>query len=314
MKSEKKEEENNMWEAKEALSCFVIWPLKILWDSLRIIHTNKLLFCSILCFATLPLSFLTFTLAISTHDLRRRIYHLEAVARVATTRVEARHVWHESRDDAVSLLRTRVLFTLLSFPLSLAAAVSAIHAAAHGKPVSLRGANWKRPAVTVVFVYVLLMAFAPVPRVLAAATFGSPVWIWVLARTIGLGAEVYLLAVVGLGIVVSVTEDRVGWEAIRVGLGLIRGGRVCGWVLSALFVLVSGLINRNVEALLENENSEIGVWEKTLFMCLYAVVVVFSYVVNTVFYCDSRRRHDNNVKEPQDYEIEDFDADSSSEL
>ncbi|KAK7376755.1 hypothetical protein VNO80_02171 [Phaseolus coccineus] len=304
-----------MLEAKDALWSFVICPLKILWDSLRIIHSNKILFCFILCFTTLPLSFLTFTLAISTHHLRTRVYHLEAVARVASTRVEARHVWHESRDDAVSLLRTRALFTLLSFPLSLAAAVSAIHAAAHGKPISLRGANWKRPAVTVVFVYVLLMAFAPVPRVLAAATFGSPVWIRVLARIIVSGGEVYLLSVVSLGIVVSVTEDRVGWEAIRVGWGLIRGGRVCGWVLSGLFVLVSGVINRKVEAILENQNSEIGVWDKTLFMCLYALVVVFSYVVTTVFYCDSRKRHDNNnVKEPQDDEIEDCDADSASEL
>ncbi|XP_047172806.1 uncharacterized protein LOC124840738 [Vigna umbellata] len=309
-----------MWEGKDAVLSFVISPLKILWDSLRIIHTNKLIFCFILCFTTLPLSFLTFTLAISTHQLRSKIYHLEAVASVAHTRVEARHVWHESRDNAVSLLRTRLLYALLSFPISLAAAVSAIHTAAHGKPISPRAANWKGPAVTVVFVYVLLMAFSLVPRVLAAATFGSPLLIRVLTRIIGSGAEVYLLSVLSLGIVVSVAEDRVGWDAIRVGWGLIQGGRVCGWVLSALFVFVSGFINRKVEAMLENRNTEIGVWNKPLLMCFYAVVVVFSYVVTTVFYCDSRRRHDNNinnVKESQgddDDGVQGFDADSSSEL
>jgi len=136
---------------------------------------------------------------------------------------------------------------------------------------------------------------------------------------IGSGSEVYLLSVMSLGIVVSVAEDRVGWEAVRVGWGLIRGGRVCGWVLSALFVFVSGFINRNVEAMLENQNSEISVWNKTVLMCFYAVVVVFSYVVTTVFYCDSRRRHDNNInnvkEQPQgDDEVQGFDADSSSEL
>ncbi|RDY13413.1 hypothetical protein CR513_01676, partial [Mucuna pruriens] len=297
-----------MWEAKDALLwCCNVSPLKILWNSLRIVHSNKLVFCSILCFTTLPLSFLTFTLAISTHALRSHIYHLEAVARAATTRVEARHVWHESRDDAVSLLRTRALFSLLCFPLSLAAAVSAVHATAsavQGKVaasvVAAVRANWKRPAVTVISVYVILLAFAPVPRVLAAA-FPSP-WARVMVRAIGSGTEVYLMAVMSLGLVVSVAEDRVGWEAIRVGSHLMHGRRVCGWFLSALFVLVSGLINRKMEVLLEKQNSEVGVWDKTVLMCSYALVVLVSYVITTVFYCDSRRRLD--IKEPIDDEIE----------
>ncbi|CAJ1972498.1 unnamed protein product [Sphenostylis stenocarpa] len=303
-----------MWEGRDVLLCFVISPLKILWDSLRIIHSNKLLFCSILCFATLPLSFLTFRLAISTHDLRSRIYHLEALARVVSTRVEARHVWHESRDTASSLMWTRFFFALLSFPLSLTAAVFSIHTAAsvaHGNPSSARAANWKRPAVTVVFVYVLLMAFGLVPHILDITTFGLPVWIRALTRIIMLGVEVYLLSFMSLGIVVSVVEDSVGWDAIQVGYSLIRGERVCGWVLSALFVLVSGLMNRKVEVMLESQNSEIGVWDKTFLICSYALVVVFSYVVATVFYCDSRRRHDHNIKESQDDEIEDCVADLS---
>ncbi|KAG4964804.1 hypothetical protein JHK85_039779 [Glycine max] len=303
---------------------FFISPLKIVWESLRILESNKLVFTSILCFTTLPLSFLTFTLAISTFPLQSRVLHLESVARVAGTRVEARHVWHESRDDAVSLLRTRALFALLCFPLSLAAAVSAVHAtasAAQGKPAALRGSNWKRPAVTVVFVYVVLMAFAPVPRALAAAAFTSPPWIRILVRAIGSGLEVYLMTVLSLSLVVSVIEDRVGWEAIRVGSGLIRGRRACGWILSGSFVLVSGLMNRKVEVLLlENENSEIGVFDKSVLVCSYALVVLVSYVVTTVFYCDSRRRHHDNgggIKEPQpqdDHEIEDSVVVDSSQL
>ncbi|XP_027338404.1 uncharacterized protein LOC113852379 [Abrus precatorius] len=279
-----------MW---DAIWC-CISPLKILIDSLRLLNTNKLLFSSILCFATLPLSFLTFTLAISTHTLASHIYHLEAVARAASTRVEATHVWHESRHDAVSLLRTRALFSLLCFPLSLAAAVSSIHAAVsavQGKAVTVSSAvrnNWKRPAVTAIFVYAILLAFAPVARVLGSA-FVSP-WSRVLVRALGSGAEVYLMAVLSLGLVVSVAEERFGWDAIRVGSGLMQGRRFCGWFLSALLVLVSGLINGKVQFLMENQNSEIGVWDKTLLMCSYALVVLLSYVINAVFYCDSKRR------------------------
>ncbi|KAK7382986.1 hypothetical protein VNO78_28651 [Psophocarpus tetragonolobus] len=305
-----------MLEAKDALlRCCFVSPLKILCDSLTILRTNKLLFCSILFFTTLPLSFLTFTLTISTHALRNHVFHLEAVARVASTRVEARHIWHESRVDALSLLRTRALFTLLCFPLSLAAAVSAVHAtvsAVQARPATVRGANWKRPAATVLFVYLVLMAFAPVPGALAAATVGSLLWARLVARAIGSCADVYLMAVLSMGLVVSVAEDRVGWEAIRVGSGLMEGRRLCGWIISALFVLVSGLINRKMELLLENQDSaEIGVWDKSVLICWYALVVLVSYVVTTVFYWDSRRRHDNAIKEPQDDQIEDCVANSS---
>ncbi|KAK7327711.1 hypothetical protein VNO77_21799 [Canavalia gladiata] len=300
-----------MWEAKDALwGC--ISPLKILMNSVRVVNSNKLVFCSILCFTTLPLSFLTFTHTLSTHTLRSHIYHLEAVARVASTRVEASHVWHESRNDAVSLLRTRALFALLCFPLSLAAAVSSVHvavSAVQGKASSISSAvrdHWKRPAVTAIFVYVILLAFAAVPHVLAIP-FVSP-WSRILVRTLGWGVEVYLMAVLSLGLVVSVVEERFGWDAIRVGSCLMQGRRFCGWFLSALFVSVSGLINWKVQVLMENQNSVIGVWDKTVFMCSYALVVLLSYVINAVFYCDSKRRL--GIKEVD--EQDDCVSDSSS--
>ncbi|XP_057434030.1 uncharacterized protein LOC130726744 [Lotus japonicus] len=284
-----------------------ISPLKILFDSLRILLHNKLLFCSIFLLTTLPLSFLFFTLTISTHSLRYQIYHLQALARVVSTRVESGHVLEESRVNAISLIRTRGVFSLLSFPLSLAASVSAVHATIssfNGKHASVSSAitavktTWKRPSVTAIFAYTILFAFSPVPRVLA--------FVFPAARlpilAVGSVVEVYLMAVMSLGIVVSVAEERLGWEAVTVGSGLMRGRRVCGWVLSGLFVLVSGLINRRVEELLEGEDS-ISVWDRTVLICWYGLVVLLSYVITTVFYCDSRKRH--AIREPQVEEDDD---------
>ncbi|KAG5105975.1 hypothetical protein JHK82_042945 [Glycine max] len=86
---------------------------------------------------------------------------------------------------------TRALFTLLSFPLSLTAAVHATASVVQGNRVGDN--NWKRPTVIAVFVYVILTAFALVPRVLAATTFTSTPWIQILVRAITSGAEVYMM-------------------------------------------------------------------------------------------------------------------------
>jgi hypothetical protein len=278
------------------------------FEPLKVLHNNKLVFFFIASFTTLPLSFILFTLSISTNNLRYHIYHLEALARLTSTLMEARHVWHESRDNAVYLLRIRSLFLLLCFPLSLAAAVLSVHttySSLQGKTVTVNSAviavreNWKRPFVTAIFVYVIMLTFSPVPRIIASV-FVSPESRFVV-MAIGTVFEIYLMAVMGLGLVVSVVEERFGWDAICVGSGLMRGKRlIFGWLLSGLFVLVSGLINRRMEGFLEGPNSEITVWDKMVLICLYGFTVLFSYVVTTVFYCDSRMRHAVREPEPQD--------------
>nr|KYP37420.1 hypothetical protein KK1_041380 [Cajanus cajan] len=143
------------------------------------------------------------------------------------------------------------------------------------------GGTWKRPAVTVIFVYIILMAYAPVP-------------------------------LLGLGLVASISEGWAGWEAIRVGSGLMNGRKFSGWVLAGFFVWVSGFINGKMEVLLEN--NEVGVWDKVVFvlMCWYALMVLLSYVATTVFYCDSRTRLD--VKEFDVDEVEDDEDDCASSL
>ncbi|RHN64808.1 hypothetical protein MtrunA17_Chr4g0073091 [Medicago truncatula] len=100
-----------MCDAGAVWRCFT--PFKILFNSLQILTTNKFLFTTIFLLTTLPLSILSIYQSIFTHQLTSQIRHLEALAHFASTHFEARHVWHESRDNAVFLIRIKALF---SFP------------------------------------------------------------------------------------------------------------------------------------------------------------------------------------------------------
>ncbi|KAL5066691.1 hypothetical protein RYX36_017578 [Vicia faba] len=277
----------------------------VVFEPLRVIHNNKLVFFYIASFTTLPLSFLLLTLSITTHTLRSHVYHLEALASLTSTLMEARHVWHESRDNAVYLLRVRSLFFLLCFPLSLAAVLSSVHTTSsfiHGKTVTVHSTvnavkdNWKRPCVTAIFVYVIMFTFSPVPRLIASVFVTRESRVVVMV--IGAGFEVYLMAVMGLGLVVSVAEERSGWNAISVGSAVMRGKRlVFGWLISVLFVMVSAFINGKMEA----SNS---VWDKIILISSYGLTVVFSYVVTTVFYCHSRMPYAVREHQTSDQDVD----------
>ncbi|KAF3452852.1 hypothetical protein FNV43_RR03285 [Rhamnella rubrinervis] len=284
--------------------CSIIPILKIGLDSLVIFLRNKRLFLSIFILATFPLSILLFSLSLSSHHLKSHVYHLESVARLASTRFEARHVWKESRSDAVSTLRIKALFFLPCYALSLLAAATAVSStslACNGKSPSLRTAlsavklSWKRAVVTTICIYAILLAYGIVPRTLAAIS-GTPASKF-LILLVGSGLEIYLMAVMSLALVISIVEERIGWEAIRVGSGLMAGSRVSGWVLSGTFVLASGIIARHVEEAMDDQDSwtvmkvAMGVWDRVGLMGLYGMLVLWSYVVTTVFYCDCRRRH-----------------------
>lgn len=105
------------------------------------------------------------------------------------------------------------------------------------------------------------------------------------------------MAVLSLGIVVSILEERFGWEAIKVGSGLMAERRFCGWVLSGLLALVSGLVRGKMEVLMEGQISSSKIlssmsgMDKMGIICIYGAVVVWSYVVTAVLYCECRRRH-----------------------
>ena len=289
-------------------------PLSTLYISLKIFLRNKHIFLPIFALATLPLSFLLFSLSLYSHRLKSHVYHLEFIALRSHTRFEARHVWQESRADALGLLKLRALFFLPNFLLSLVAAVTSVSStvsAVHSKRPTLVSSfeavklTWKRPSVTTIFTYAISLFYAQLPRTLAALS-GSPGSEF-LVLLIGSGLEVYLMAVLSLGLVVSIAEDRFGWEAIRVGSGLMAGRRVSGWVLSGLFVLVSGAIAMDLERIVDGQDLLSststamrvvdGVRNKVGLILLYGVVVLWSYIVNTVFYCECRKRHVNRVED-----------------
>ena len=99
------------------------------------------------------------------------------------------------------------------------------------------------------------------------------------------------MAVLSLGLVVSISEERFGFEAVKVGFGLMAGRRLCGFVLSAFFAVVSGEIRRRMEySVFSGEG-------KMVIVLVYAFVVVWSYVVMGVFYCECKGRHHGIIKE-----------------
>ncbi|KAH7545688.1 hypothetical protein FEM48_Zijuj01G0120400 [Ziziphus jujuba var. spinosa] len=277
--------------------------LDTLLRSTSIFLRNKRIFLSIFALTTFPLSFLLFSLSFSTRSLRFQIHHLEAVAVFASTHLESLFLRLDSRINAVSLLRIKALFFLPCYALSLLAAVTSVSSTslAYGgkRPSFVTALNavrltWKRPLVTSICVYVLLLAYAPIPRVLAAVLSGSPA-VEIPVVVIGLGVEVYLMAVMSVGMVVSIAEERCGWEAIRVGWGLMAGRRVSGWVLSGGFLLVAtGIIRSGGNGMEEEVEGDYWwsvVGKEMGLMGMYGMVVMWSYVVATVFYCDCRTCH-----------------------
>ncbi|XP_059461987.1 uncharacterized protein LOC132190981 [Corylus avellana] len=285
-------------------------PLSTLLISLKIFLRNKLLFLSLFALTTLPLSFLLVSLSHSSLPFKSHVLHLEAVAHLSSTRFEARHVWKDSRAHALSLLKLKVLFFLPSYFLSLLAAVTAVNSTAsscHAARPTLLTAftavklTWKRPFVTTILIYALSLLYAPVPRVLAPLT-GSPGSEF-LVLVIGSCFEIYLMAVLSLGLVVSIVEERLGWDAIRVGSEIMAGRRLSGWALSGLFVLVSGVISRDLQRMMDGLDSPLesttstvmmvatGFKDKVGLIFLYGIVVLWSYIVTTVFYCECRKRH-----------------------
>jgi hypothetical protein len=284
----------------------------VLLDSVKIFLRNKQTFLSIFALTTLPLSLLLFSLSLSSHPLKSHVYHLESLASQAPTRFEARQVWKESRDDAVSLFRIKLLYSFPSYVVSLIASVTAVTATSlsfDGKPLNLRSSvaavksSWKRPLATSICIYALSVAYALVPRTLASifASPGSRFFILV----VGSGLEIYLMAVMGFGLVASILEERYGWDAIRVGADLMAGKRLCGWVLSGSFVMVTAVIARKLEEVMDGQDLMelsstatttrvvMGIQDKLGWVILYGLVVLWGYVVTTLFYCECRKRYVN---------------------
>ncbi|KAJ0090641.1 hypothetical protein Patl1_14404 [Pistacia atlantica] len=269
----------------------LLFCLKILFNSFEIFPVNKQIFLSIFTLTTLPLSFLLFSVSVSAQPIKAHVYNLEALAQLAPTRFEGRHLWKESRADALSLLHLRLSYFLPCYALSLIAAVSAVHSA-HS------ALTWKRPLVTSICIYAVLVLYSQVTFyliIMMGTTPRSGFLIWVIGSVF----EVYLMAISGVGLVASILEERFGFEAIRVGSDLMKGRRSCGWLLSGWFIFVSGLIEWGWQRLIMDEQDLSKMkwtvlmrsWEKMGLICLYGIEMLWSFTVTTIFYCECRKRH-----------------------
>lgn len=298
------DDDNNAFSSQEN-NC-----LKILLNSLVLFSRNKRIFFLIFTLTVIPLSFLHFSLSFSCHAIKNHIYSLEALAGYAPTGFESRHVWQESRANALSLLRLKFLYFLPSYLLSLVAAITTVnstYSAVNNRRFTLRTAiasvtlTWKRPLVTTFCIYVVLVLFSQLFFVSAVVTGnnslspGPTLFVWAVGSVL----QVYLMAVLGLGLVVSVLEDRFGFDAVMIGSGMMEGRMACGWFLSVWFALLSGLIGWRREklmaAMMDGGNKwtvVMGSWERVGLICLHGIEVIWSYVVTTVFYCEcSTKRH-----------------------
>lgn len=123
---------------------------------------------------------------------------------------------------------------------------------------------------------------------------------------VDLVVEVSLMAVISLGLVASVMEeDRSGFEAIRFAVRLMEGTRVFGWVLSGGFLVVSGWIGKQLRLMDGGDEDAMNMMINVIFSYCYkgglvillALVVLWSYIIGTVYYCRCRSRHDQQLVE-----------------
>ncbi|XP_022997441.1 uncharacterized protein LOC111492360 [Cucurbita maxima] len=305
----------------ESLCFFFVFPFKILFNSLQIFSRNKRIFLSIFFFFALPLSLLLFALSLSSHPLKSHILHLESVLRHSPTRFEFRHVFSESRDDAFSLLRLRAAFFLPIYAFSLLTAFSTVsftHHSFHAKRPTLKSTiallknSWNRPLVTTICIYAILVAYSIVPNTLASISQSPALRFAILVA--GVIFEVYLIAVLSLGLVVSIAEERFGFDAIRAAAALMADRRLSGSILTAMFLLASSSISWEMEGLMDGvdhwmrttaavtSNVAIGVWDKMGLISLYGMVIISGYVVTTVFYCECRKKDFVRVENEEDHD------------
>ncbi|XVF47790.1 hypothetical protein PTKIN_Ptkin03bG0139200 [Pterospermum kingtungense] len=279
--------------------------LKLLFsEPLKIFFQNKHIFLPIFLFLTLPLSFLLFWSSFSSRPLKRHIFHLESVALLSSTSFEARHILKESREESLALLRLKLLYSLPSSILSFLSFISTVHVTSLSpsqRPsfVSTTTAiklAWKRVVVTFICSYAIFFLYIQVPQLLAAAFLNHP-RLSLPILLIGGCFEVYLMGVLGLGLVVSALEDKFGWDALLLGSDLIGGRRVFWWWVTCTLVAVSGWAGNQFDKLTDGHDSfKWGIWtvvmrwQKLGLLCFYGVVIIWTFIVTTVFYCDCKNR------------------------
>ncbi|MCD7456548.1 hypothetical protein HAX54_032136 [Datura stramonium] len=296
--------ENSDHISQERNSLFLL--ANIFLNSFKIFLSTKKISVYIFTFLSFPLSFLLFLLSFLTFPLKIRIQHLEELSLFSPIHVESRHLLEEANKEAKSLLFLKFLFFFPIFLLSFLTAVAAVNVAfsvltnGNATVLPVLKTVWTRVLVTITCVYATMLACTVAPGMLVAFFEARP-FVRVVVAVLGSGLELHMMAVTSLALVASVNEGVYGFDAIRVGSGLMEGKRACGWALSGLFVLFSGFVRGAMEASMAAMDGSdfkrvestvvIGLlWDNVVWIFLYAFVVQWSFVVTTLFYFDLKKR------------------------
>ncbi|KMT03552.1 hypothetical protein BVRB_8g192290 [Beta vulgaris subsp. vulgaris] len=296
----------------------------IFLDSLKIIFIeNPKHFFTIYTFTTLPLSLLLTSSAVSSTPrfLKSHINRLEWLRNVVPIWIESANIRDELRADLRKLLRVKLAhgvptlaFSLLSLIIIV---VSTLSAYRKKRKVNLRTTlavlkiRWGPAVVTCMVNFLLWVVWGHLDPLLGKVAVEHR-WFTVVVVVV----EVYAMAVFGVALVVSVVEGRAGFGAVWVGLGLMKGRRVCGWVLSGLMLLGSGLIGREMVGVMDGGDLMGGeggyAWTVEMrFGCMVGLVVLlgwfllWSYVVFTVFYFECRKIH--VIREEEQLDVDEID-------
>lgn len=123
-----------------------------------------------------------------------------------------------------------------------------------------------------------------------------------------MAVEVYMMAMLRVALVASVVEGWAGFGAVWVGWGLMRGRRLCGWVLSGLVLLGLGLIGREMVGVMEGGDDGGYTWPVEMrvgwmigLVVLLGWFILWSYVIFAVYYFECRKR--NVIKEGEYVDI-----------
>ncbi|CAN4084320.1 unnamed protein product [Withania somnifera] len=293
---------------------------KIIFNSFKNFFSTKKISFFIFLFLSLPLSWLLFLFSFLTFPLQSRIQHLVELSLFTSIHVESEHLLEEANKVAKSLLLLKISFFFPIFLLSFFTAVATVNIAfsvsSNGKPSVLTVLTavkvaWIRVLVTTMCVYSTMLVCTVGPGMVLAVFETRPL-IRVVVAVLGSGLELHMMAVMGLGLVASINEGVYGFDAIQVGSGLMEGKRVCGWVLSGLFVLFSSFVRGKIEVAMAMDGSDYKrvestvvirlLWDNVMWICLYGLMVQWSFVVTTIFYVDLKKR--DSVKSDRDRDSE----------
>ncbi|KAL5699362.1 hypothetical protein ACHQM5_030278 [Ranunculus cassubicifolius] len=273
----------------------------IIFNSIKILKSNPRIFITIYGLIIFPLSMVLFSLFIISQPIINDIQEKQMAAS-GVTPYESLGRLREIRLHSRKLMAIQCLFFFPFYVFSLMALITTVNSTSqcyNGKPANPITAlkavmmTWMRPSVTSIFVCGILFGCSILTHVVFLLADETVLEFWL--RFVWVVLEVGLMAVSGMGLVVSVLEERFGWDAFCVGWGLMDGKRFSGWSLAGFVYLVTGGIRLGFNHLIDRGDA-LAVLGNCLLICLLGFVTLSSYVITTVYYNECKKQHVDRVE------------------